>query len=131
VAIQGSERGVGQRDLLSKEARVVVAVSDKSVGCTVRRGSTSATCCSGCASTASSRGTQQADAIPNDQVLTLECDVVVPAATENVITRKNAPHIKAKIICEGANGPTTAAADEILEKKGSSSSPISWRTPAA
>src|SRR5439155_1707515 len=63
-------------------------------------------------------GYPQADAIPNDQVLTLDCDVVVPAATENVITRKNAPHIKAKIICEGANGPTTAAADEILEKKG-------------
>jgi glutamate dehydrogenase (NAD(P)+) len=63
-------------------------------------------------------GYPKADAIPNDQVLTLDCDVVVPAATENVITRKNAPHIKAKIICEGANGPTTAAADEILEKKG-------------
>src|SRR5213076_3229874 len=63
-------------------------------------------------------GYPKADAIPGDQVLTLECDVVVPAATENVITRKNAPHVKAKIICEGANGPTTAAADEILEKKG-------------
>ena len=53
-----------------------------------------------------------------DALLTVECDVLVPAATENVITRKNAPQIKAKIICEGANGPTTAAADEILEKKG-------------
>src|SRR5207302_680525 len=60
----------------------------------------------------------QADAIAKDQLLTAECDVLVPAATENVITRKNAPHIKAKVICEGANGPTTAAADEILEKKG-------------
>src|SRR3989454_6496596 len=53
-----------------------------------------------------------------DALLTVECEVLVPAATENVITRKNAPQIKAKIICEGANGPTTAAADEILEKKG-------------
>jgi glutamate dehydrogenase (NAD(P)+) len=44
--------------------------------------------------------------------------VLVPAALENVITRKNAPHIKAKIICEGANGPTTATADKVLEDKG-------------
>ena len=59
-----------------------------------------------------------ADPITNEQLLALDCDVLVPAALENVITRKNAPHIKAKIICEGANGPTTAAADAILEKKG-------------
>jgi glutamate dehydrogenase (NAD(P)+) len=45
-------------------------------------------------------------------------DVLVPAALENVITRKNAPNIRARIICEGANGPTTAPADAILEEKG-------------
>jgi glutamate dehydrogenase (NAD(P)+) len=44
--------------------------------------------------------------------------VLVPAALENVITRKNAPNIRARIICEGANGPTTAPADAILEEKG-------------
>jgi glutamate dehydrogenase (NAD(P)+) len=58
------------------------------------------------------------DAITNEELLTLEVDVLVPAAMENVITSKNAPKLQAKIICEGANGPTTAAADAILEEKG-------------
>ncbi len=58
------------------------------------------------------------DVISNDELLTLEVDVLVPAALENVITTRNAPRIKAKVICEGANGPTSAAADSILEDKG-------------
>jgi glutamate dehydrogenase (NAD(P)+) len=58
------------------------------------------------------------DPITNDELLTLAVDVLVPAAMENVITSKNAPKLQAKIICEGANGPTTAAADAILEEKG-------------
>ena len=59
-----------------------------------------------------------ADAIETDDLLTMEVDILVPAALENVITTKNAPHIRAKLICEGANGPTTAAADRILDDKG-------------
>lgn len=58
------------------------------------------------------------DAIDPDELLTMEVDVLVPAALENVITTKNAPRIRAKVICEGANGPTTAAADPILDEKG-------------
>ncbi len=58
------------------------------------------------------------DRLTNDELLTLDVDVLVPAALENVITRKNAPSIRARIICEGANGPTTAPADAILEEKG-------------
>ncbi len=58
------------------------------------------------------------DAIDAEDLLTLEVDVLVPAALENVITTKNAPKIRAKVICEGANGPTTAAADPILDEKG-------------
>jgi glutamate dehydrogenase/leucine dehydrogenase len=56
--------------------------------------------------------------ITNEQLLELECDVLVPAALENQITKANADKIKAKIVAEGANGPTTPEADEILFKKG-------------
>jgi glutamate dehydrogenase (NAD(P)+) len=61
---------------------------------------------------------KDADHISNDDLLTLDCEVLVPAAMENVITSHNAGAIKARIICEGANGPTTANADKILEQNG-------------
>jgi glutamate dehydrogenase (NAD(P)+) len=53
-----------------------------------------------------------------DDILTLECEVLVPAALENVITAHNASNIKAAIVAEGANGPTTLDADKILETRG-------------
>jgi glutamate dehydrogenase (NAD(P)+) len=52
-----------------------------------------------------------------DEALFLECDVLLPAATENVITSRNADRVRCKILCEGANGPTTPLADEILADK--------------
>jgi glutamate dehydrogenase (NAD(P)+) len=61
---------------------------------------------------------KEADHIKNEDLLTLDCEVLVPAALENVITSHNANAIKARIICEGANGPTTAGADKILESNG-------------
>jgi glutamate dehydrogenase (NAD(P)+) len=51
------------------------------------------------------------------QLLITPCEILIPAATENVITSQNASDIKAKIVCEGANGPTTATADDILADK--------------
>jgi glutamate dehydrogenase (NAD(P)+) len=63
-------------------------------------------------------GYPRAEAITNDALLTLDCDVLLPAALENVITARNAEVIKARVIVEGANGPTAAGADEILDRKG-------------
>jgi glutamate dehydrogenase len=58
------------------------------------------------------------DTISNDELLELECDVLVPAAIENQITKENAHKIKAEIIVEAANGPTTIEATEILSDRG-------------
>ncbi len=62
-------------------------------------------------------GFNGAEAADSRELLLADCEILIPAATENVITSQNAAQIKAKIICEGANGPTTAAADEILADK--------------
>jgi glutamate dehydrogenase (NAD(P)+) len=62
-------------------------------------------------------GFKGAEPFDSHDLLTMECEILIPAATENVITSRNADRIKAKIICEGANGPTTAVADEILADK--------------
>jgi glutamate dehydrogenase (NAD(P)+) len=59
-----------------------------------------------------------AEAIPPEDLITLDVDVLLPAAVENAITRRNAKNVKAKVICEGANGPTTAGADKLLEENG-------------
>ncbi len=55
-----------------------------------------------------------AEGIDRKEAMFLDCDVLLPAATENVITSENADRLRCRILCEGANGPTTAIADEIL-----------------
>jgi glutamate dehydrogenase (NAD(P)+) len=69
-------------------------------------------------STRSFEGYEDVEFVSNQELLELDCDVLVPAATENQITSQNADQLKCKVLAEGANGPTTAAADEILHQKG-------------
>jgi glutamate dehydrogenase (NAD(P)+) len=68
--------------------------------------------------TGSVLGFPGAKEIPHDQLLELEVEILYPAALENALTSKNASNVKAKVICELANGPTTPEADIILNKKG-------------
>jgi len=63
-------------------------------------------------------GFPEAEAADGAELLVTDCEILIPAATENQITSRNADRVKCKILAEGANGPTTAAADEILAEKG-------------
>ncbi len=62
-------------------------------------------------------GFPEAEAADPAELLVTDCDILIPAATENQITSRNADRVKCKILAEGANGPTTASADEILAEK--------------
>jgi glutamate dehydrogenase (NAD(P)+) len=70
------------------------------------------------AETGSVAGFRGAEEIAGEALLELDCDILIPAAMEGQITRENAPRIKARLIAEAANGPTTPAADAILEDRG-------------
>jgi glutamate dehydrogenase (NAD(P)+) len=119
VAVQGfGNVGSIAAELLVKAGATVVAVSDKTGGLFNPKGLDVPDLIAWSRERRQLAGYPRAEAITNEQVLTTECDVLLPAALENVITSKNANKIKAKIICEGANGPTTAGADKILEEKG-------------
>ncbi len=68
--------------------------------------------------TGSINGFEGGEAMDKNEAMFLECDVLLPAARENVITSENAHRLRTKILCEGANGPTTHVADSILAEKG-------------
>jgi len=119
VAVQGfGNVGSVAADLMAKEGAVIVAVADKSGGLANPKGFDVPDLLRWVRERRQLAGYPKGTPISSAELILTDCDVLVPAATENVITRKNAPNIKAKIICEGANGPTSAAADKILEEKG-------------
>ena len=119
VAVQGfGNVGSIAAQWLEQAGCTIVAVSDKTGGIWNPKGLDVADLLAHVRKNSFLTGYPKGEGITNEDLLTVDCEVLVPAALENVITSKNAASIRAKVICEGANGPTTANADRILEEKG-------------
>ncbi|MDA1081348.1 MAG: Glu/Leu/Phe/Val dehydrogenase [Gemmatimonadetes bacterium] len=119
VIVQGfGNVGSVAAQLLEREGCKIIGISDRTTGIVNPKGIDVESAIAYVAQNRTLAGFTKGDAVSNSEMLTCETDVLLPAALENVITTKNAKHIKAKVICEGANGPTTAAADAILDEKG-------------
>ncbi len=120
VAVQGfGNVGSVAARLLREQGCTVVAVSDVSGGYYNADGLDIETMLAYSAANKNIlEGYKDADKISNEELLTLDVDILVPAAKEDQITREIAPKIKAKVITEGANGPTTPEADDILNENG-------------
>jgi glutamate dehydrogenase (NAD(P)+) len=119
VVVQGSGNvgGIGAR-LLHDAGYKVVAISDIHGGIYNPAGIDIPAALKHLYSTRSFEAYDGVERVSNSELLELECDVLVPAATENQITSQNADRIRCKVLAEGANGPTTAAADQVLHEKG-------------
>jgi len=119
VVIQGyGNAGSISAKILHEQGYKIIGVSDSKGGAYNSQGIDPSEILDYKTKTSTVKGFPKAEFISNKDLLELECDVLVPAALEGVITKKNANNIKAKIIAEAANGPTTPEADEILFQKG-------------
>ena len=119
VAVQGfGNVGSFLAKFLAEEGATVVAVSDSTTGLYNPKGIDISAALAHKQETSTLRGLRGADEITNDELLLLDCEVLAPCALEQVITTANAGQVNAKIIAEGANGPVTPAADEILDDRG-------------
>ncbi len=120
VAVQGyGNAGYYMAQLLNNMyGSKVVAVSDSKGGACCEGGIDPDAICDFKASTSSVVDFPTTECISNEDLLEMDVDILCPSALENVITAENAPRIKAKIVAELANGPTTTEADEILYKNG-------------
>lgn len=119
VIVQGSGNvgGIGA-SLMYEKGYKIVGISDISGGIYNSNGLKIPEVLEYLKSTRSLEGYPDADPVGNEELLELECDVLAPCATENQITLDNAHKVKCKILAEGANGPTTPKADEVLYDKG-------------
>jgi len=119
VAIQGfGNAGATAARLFAERKAKIVALSDTRGGVTNPRGIDPIKAIRYKERSGTVVGMPGASRITNDDLLTMKCDILVPAALENVITLHNAEAIKARIVAEAANGPTTPHADEILARRG-------------
>jgi glutamate dehydrogenase (NAD(P)+) len=103
---------------LYEDGATIVGVSDSQGGIYNSKGLDPAAVLAHKHETSSVVGYPGADTVTNAELLELECDVLVPAALEKQLTGQNAPHVKAKIIAEAANGPTEPEADEVFNDRG-------------
>lgn len=118
-AVQGfGNVGSVSGKLLSEQGLKVVAVSDISGAYYNKKGIDINRAIEWAEKHRTIEGSEIGDPLTNEELLELNVDILVPAAKEDQITAHNAPKIKAKIIVEGANGPTSAKADPILDDKG-------------
>jgi glutamate dehydrogenase (NAD(P)+) len=119
TAVQGfGNVGSVAAKLLARDGAKIVAVSDAHAGIYNDRGLDLRAINEHIAATKSMLGCPGGEVISNAELLELPVDILVPAAVERVISSENAPRIQARLIVEGANGPTTPDADRILEEKG-------------
>lgn len=119
VAIQGfGNAGMYAAELMAADGYKVVAVSDSRGGVANPNGLDIAGVTAHKKETGSVVGFTGGERIGNRELLEYDCEVLVPAALEKVITAENAPRIRAKIVAEAANGPTLPEADEILHDRG-------------
>jgi len=119
VVVQGfGNVGSFLAKFLAEQGATVIAVSDSRGGIYNEAGLDMAAVLAHKQETGALEGLRGAESITNEELLLLDCDVLAPCALEQVITSSNADQVKAKIIAEGANGPVTPAADEILDDRG-------------
>ena len=119
VAVQGfGNVGSNLAIILADQGATIVALSDSHGGVHNADGIDLQAALAHKKDTGSLEGLAGAEAITNDELLVVDCDVLAPCALEQVITGENADQIKASIVCEGANGPVTPDADVILDDRG-------------
>jgi glutamate dehydrogenase/leucine dehydrogenase len=119
VAVQGyGNAGYHSALLINRLGAKVIAVSDSRGGIHNADGLDPAQVLKHKEKTGSVVDYGEADTITNEELLTMDCDILIPAALENQITLENVDKVRAKMIAEAANGPTTPSADDILYEKG-------------